>query len=97
MQAMEKKKSVIKLQIQEEWFAMGMWSFVAGIFCRIAYVPVCTQLQNLLKLENGPRLNLLFLRFLQKLPKIGEMAKFADQEQEKNHQTTDFSQFSQIL
>ena len=24
MQAMEKKKSVIKLQIREEWFAMGM-------------------------------------------------------------------------
>ena len=53
MQAMEKKKSVIKLQIREEWFAMGMWSFFAGRFCRIAYVQVCTQLQNLLKLENS--------------------------------------------
>lgn len=97
MQAMEKKKSVIKLQIREEWFAMGMWSFVAGIFCRIAYVQVCTQLQNLLKLENSraPVKSAIFAIFA-KFAKNWRNAKFADQEQEKNHQTTDFSQFSQI-
>lgn len=53
--------------------------------------------------ETCSLLSCLFLRYvqvctqLQNLRKIGEMAKFADQEQEKNHQTTDFSQFSQIL
>ena len=49
----EKKKSVIKLQIREEWFAMGMWSFVAGIFCRIAYVHEAAKFAKIGKLEGS--------------------------------------------
>lgn len=47
--------------------------------------------------NRGPQLNLSFSRFLQHLRKIGEIAKFTDKELGKNHQTSDFSQFSQIL
>ena len=58
-----------------------------------------TNSKNLLTLENSraPTKSAIFCDFCKICEKIGEIAKFANKELGKNYQTSDFSQFSQIL